>query len=1584
MRKLILYFSLLILTRNSALAQIPIIRTDSVKPVNPNLPQRDLTLGYMTNSGFEDGLFGWTATGNAFSQLVGGNMISSERVRTEMLYDNGGIGGDYWKNMSYPLGTKGNRWMGSYERGNGDAATGTLRSEPFKINKQYLYFLLGGGNDMAKLFVELQVKESPVAGYGKTSDGYTRVKRITPEINSEELFRYWFDIPQLLGQPIDTLKKKPPTVRIVIVDSATAGPWGHINIDDFIISDCPNDFLVISREGKRLYADKDRPVWGFADTHTHPMAHLAFGGKTMTGGPDGPMEMALATSQCVDNNHQPGNGLGFIGIQVYNWHLPYGYPTFSGWPKFNVQLHQPMYIDWIKRAYEGGLKLICVLGVTNMFWSSRAMGPGVKPELPLDDESVALLAIEEFKKIVDNNKDWMEVALTPRDARRIILSNKLAVILGVEMDNFGNFKDATYVFREPYAMPPSKPLGLLAPDNNQPLARAQILKKINEYHDLGIRQVTPLHYITGVFGGTAVFRYQFGMIQSSFTGKPYLLNDGRNDGVNYNLNKDVQAFQAILGAAWEVLSGDAKAFYTCSMAGWSTPDMFNNHCEDVYSTVNGHGLFPRGEILYQELMKKGFIIDVDHTSRLTSSRLFVIAKNAKYPLLSSHTDPAETCLGPKNPLYTNISVKWGDDPELNFRDYRTTAIGNLSTEFTPTKKFYQQIAESGGMAGLFTFPFRKDQSLIKDRTVANDCDGSSRSWAQNYLYLLETMKGKGIALATDKGFTEAVGPRFGPMAAYKLIEEKTDYLKKILRQQQRWKQDAAVKYDIPYYDWNPRRFEMGDIDAFEEDLWKAFAFWATHPDMRTANPKAHPQYNDIPPSQYAFQTDRIKHLVIGLAITDPNNLLPTGILSGTDQPWQQAIMYCYSHNTVPGQLPKKNYEGLYLNTVQEKYVYWKPVFDLWQRMVNGKNEPLRKLMNGNRDWDYNIDGMAHYGMIPDFIQDLKNIGIRTDQMMPLFSSAEEYIRMWEKADSASAEKSTTCRATSSTVTQTACNSYTSPSGKHTWTVSGIYKDTIENKTCCDSLITINLTIKKIDTAVTVQNNILTARAKGASYQWINCVTNEPVPNATAVSLSQPSAGNYAVRVTLNGCVATSSCYAILASIRNPIVKPLSMPLQKFSGANKIVASDRKNNAHFGQSVSISNNYAIVGVPLETTDANNQTSMNGAGAAYIFERRPDSTWKQIQKIAAADRTPGDNFGCAVGISGNYIIVGAVYDREDAEGKNPATAEGSAYIFERNANGTWSQVQKVVASGRTSYDYYGTSVAIDGNTLVVGAIGHSRDTTNKASTNFNDAGALFVFERTDKGWKETQKLVAKDRSIAILGENLGISVSISGNHIIGGAWGSRLDTSNANKMESAGAAYVFERSAAGWKQAQKLVAGDRTPYDEFGYSVAISGSNAIVGARRTTATADENSYAYTGNAYIFSRNSAGAWNQVLKVIPDDRKAEDRLGTSVAMLGDYAIIGSPGSDITNPNEGGVYVYWQSADGKWTQSQKLSSSDHGSYAGMGVSVAITEGVAIAGAVIEHRDLAGKNELSNAGAAYTFKLLAPAKKAAPKPGVIK
>jgi len=434
------------------------------------------------------------------------------------------------------------------------------------------------------------------------------------------------------------------------------------------------------------------------------------------------------------------------------------------------------------------------------------------------------------------------------------------------------------------------------------------------------------------------------------------------------------------------------------------------------------------------------------------------------------------------------------------------------------------------------------------------------------------------------------------------------------------------------------------------------------------------------------------------------------------------------------------------------------------------------------------------------------------------------------------------------------------------------------------------------------------------------------------------------------------------------MKPMtvSSSSQPYTQVNKLVASDRINNVEFGRAVSISNNYAVVGTQLEDNDAEGKNPKPDAGAAYIYERGADGKWKQVQKIVAADRAPGANFGWSVGVSGNVIVVGAVYERFDATGRNESTSEGAAYVFERGSDGVWKQTQKLLSSDRSGYNYFGTSVGIDGNIIVVGASGHSRDSTERQEGYVGDAGAVFVFEKRGNNWRRTYKLLASDRQH---GGSMGNSVAISGNLVIAGAWAHDYGIKGETRMEACGAAYIWERMEDGkWTKAQKLVASDGTPYDEFGFSVAIDGDNAVVGARRVSQKrTDEDNDLYSGEAYIFSRNENGEWKEVEAVIPKDRKPGDYVGTSVGVSGNYVIIGSPRGDGKKPYIGAIYIYWKNPQGKWVHTQKINASDEGTYANFGHAIAIHKGFIISGAYIEWRDVEGKNEFSNAGAAYIF-----------------
>jgi hypothetical protein len=576
-----------------------------------------------------------------------------------------------------------------------------------------------------------------------------------------------------------------------------------------------------------------------------------------------------------------------------------------------------------------------------------------------------------------------------------------------------------------------------------------------------------------------------------------------------------------------------------------------------------------------------------------------------------------------------------------------------------------------------------------------------------------------------------------------------------------------------------------------------------------------------------------------------------------------------------------------------------------------------------------------------------------------------------------------CTATTSSISPTSCRTYTSPSKKYTWNRSGIYKDTILNKAECDSVITINLTISNsVDTSVVKKRNALTANAKDATYEWINCETNTPI-NVTTRTLIATVSGKYKVNIDQNGCIGTSSCHEVVliaqpadtTRVTNPpVVLPRNKANQKaYIEVNKIVANDRTHNDEFGRSVSISGNYAVIGVPLEQEDVNGQKPLNGAGAAYIFKLDADGKWKQVQKIVANDRGEGDNFGCSVGISGGYIVVGARYDGEGVNGSPVAYLAGSAYIFELDQKGNWRQTQKIIDSPlfRGGQEYFGTAVAIEGKTVVVGTPDHARDTTYSDASNITAAGALFVFERTDSsGWVLTQKLIAKDRA---LGGWLGTSVSICGNNIIAGAAGGDYDQAGANRMDDAGNAYIFERSGGRWKQTQKLAADDRTPGDLFGFSVAISGDYAVVGAKDVTEKrGDEDNGLHTGNAYIFKRNGMGGWSQQMKINPDDRTQGDYLGTSVGISGDYLIVSAPGQDTDSlgnymPDAGAIYVYYLNKQGNWVLSDKISTFLKHNLDGFGHAVAISDCNIIGTSWVDQTDEKDENPITNAGAASIF-----------------
>ncbi|NEO97557.1 MAG: hypothetical protein F6K58_02360 [Symploca sp. SIO2E9] len=380
---------------------------------------------------------------------------------------------------------------------------------------------------------------------------------------------------------------------------------------------------------------------------------------------------------------------------------------------------------------------------------------------------------------------------------------------------------------------------------------------------------------------------------------------------------------------------------------------------------------------------------------------------------------------------------------------------------------------------------------------------------------------------------------------------------------------------------------------------------------------------------------------------------------------------------------------------------------------------------------------------------------------------------------------------------------------------------------------------------------------------------------------------------------------------------------QFVQTQKIQASDKEASDYFGYSVAISGEWAIVGAYKEDTGGQN------AGAAYIFHYQ-NGQWEETQKLLASDKEADDFFGRSVAISGEWAIVGAY--EEDTGGQNA----GAAYIFHYQ-NGQWEETQKLLASDNEADDLFGSSVAISGEWAIVGA--YEEDTGGQ------NAGAAYIFHYQNGQWEETQKLLASDKET---NDNFGYSVAISGDRAIVGAFVE--DTGGQN----AGAAYIFHYQNGQWEETQKLLASDNKASDYFGYSVAISGDRAIVGA-----FAEGTGVAGGGAAYIFHYQN-GQWEETQKLLASDKEGYDLFGSSVAISGEWAIVGADQEDTGGQNAGAAYIFHYQ-NGQWEETQKLLASDKEGYDLFGYSVAISGDRAIVGAYEE--DTGGQN----AGAAYIF-----------------
>jgi len=329
----------------------------------------------------------------------------------------------------------------------------------------------------------------------------------------------------------------------------------------------------------------------------------------------------------------------------------------------------------------------------------------------------------------------------------------------------------------------------------------------------------------------------------------------------------------------------------------------------------------------------------------------------------------------------------------------------------------------------------------------------------------------------------------------------------------------------------------------------------------------------------------------------------------------------------------------------------------------------------------------------------------------------------------------------------------------------------------------------------------------------------------------------------------------------------------------------------------------------------------AGSAYVFTRTA-GVWTQQAKLTASDSATGDNFGISVAVAGDTVIVGAYSD--DA-------LRGSAYVFTRSGT-VWTQQAKLTASDGAAGDRFGRSVVVEGDTTVVGAYGDD-----------SFRGSAYVFTRSGTVWTQQAKITAADGAA---GDRFGLSVAAAGDTAVVGAF---FDDTLAGT--DAGSMYVFTRSAGVWTQQAKLTASDGAAGDNFGDYVAVSADTAVAGAWQDDAN--------TGSAYVFTR-SAGVWTQQAKLIASDGAAGDNFGVSVAIVGDTAVVSSYADDTpSGVNSGSAYVFTRTA-GAWTQQAKITAADGAANDLFGQCVAVAGNTAFIGA---------SGDDSSKGSAYIFDL---------------
>ncbi len=377
---------------------------------------------------------------------------------------------------------------------------------------------------------------------------------------------------------------------------------------------------------------------------------------------------------------------------------------------------------------------------------------------------------------------------------------------------------------------------------------------------------------------------------------------------------------------------------------------------------------------------------------------------------------------------------------------------------------------------------------------------------------------------------------------------------------------------------------------------------------------------------------------------------------------------------------------------------------------------------------------------------------------------------------------------------------------------------------------------------------------------------------------------------------------------------------------KLTASDGVAGDLFGHSVAVDGDTAVVGAYEDESEK---------GAAYVLAKDSSGAWSQVAKLTASDGEAGDIFGWSVAVDWDTVVVGARYD-------------DSAYVFTKPGTGwaTATETAKLTASDGVVGDWFGQSVAVDGDTVVVGA---SED---------DGSGSAYVFTKAaDSVWTDathTAKLTASDGDDF---DEFGKSVAVDGDTAVAGA----------PNNDGYGSAYVFIKPAAGWDDATQTAKLTPGAIDDgaaglagtFGAAVAVDGGTVVVGASAYSGS--------QGRAYVFTKPSGG-WEDAERTaeLATSDAEKNQFGWSVAVDGNTVVVGAHTDDASDSvnDSGSVYVFTKATDSVWadaTETVKLTATDGASGDQFGWSIAAGGGTVVVGV---HWD---DDKGADSGSAYVY-----------------